>query len=79
LIKNYKKNAAELNKESTKLEDHPYPLTPQYYLAEMAPTEELTVLVTQEDFEFALKELVPSVSAQEMAHYAQVQRRFLWK
>lgn len=42
----------------------------------MATPEDITVLVTQDDFELALKALVPSVSVQEMDHYAQVQRRF---
>ena len=55
---------------------HPHPLTPQYYLAELATRDEVDVLVAQRDFESALRELVPSVSEQEMAHYAVVQRRF---
>ncbi|KAH9830946.1 AAA-domain-containing protein [Rhodofomes roseus] len=55
---------------------HPYPLTPQYYLAELATPAEMEVLVMQQDFTAALKELVPSVSQAEMEHYAQVQQRF---
>ncbi len=51
-------------------------MTPQYYLATLAKPEELEVLVGQEDFERALSELVPSVSASEMEHYASVQRQF---
>jgi hypothetical protein len=38
------------------------PLTPQYYLAELARPEEMQVTVAQQDFELALRELVPSVS-----------------
>ncbi|CCM06091.1 uncharacterized protein FIBRA_08338 [Fibroporia radiculosa] len=55
---------------------HPYPLTPQYYLAVMATPAETQVLVSQEDFQAALDELVPSVSQAEMEHYARVQERF---
>ncbi|KAJ2917643.1 hypothetical protein MD484_g2754, partial [Candolleomyces efflorescens] len=55
---------------------HPYPMTPQYYLSELATPEEILVTVTHEDFSLALRNLVPSVSQAEMNHYAQVQRRF---
>lgn len=55
---------------------HPHPLTPQYYLAEMASQDDIDVLVMQEDFESALRDLVPSVSQAEMDHYARVQKQF---
>lgn len=58
------------------LSDHPYPLTPQYYLAELASPGEIEVLVRTEDFEVALRNLVPSVSQGEMDHYREVQKRF---
>jgi hypothetical protein len=54
----------------------PSPLTPQYYLAEMATPEEVAVVVTADDFAAALRELVPSVSQAEMARYAQIRERF---
>jgi hypothetical protein len=54
----------------------PSPLTPQYYLAEIATPEEIDVIVTTEDFTAALRELVPSVSQAEMARYAQIRERF---
>lgn len=60
----------------SKLPGHPFPLTPQYYLAEMASQEEMEVLVSQEDFERAFRDLVPSVSQSEMDHYATIQSRF---
>ncbi|TFK72586.1 AAA-domain-containing protein [Pluteus cervinus] len=69
------KNLAKFNQDP-KIAGHPYPVTSQYYLAEIAKPEEITILVTQEDFESALQALVPSVSAQEMKHYGQVQRQF---
>ncbi|KAK0545463.1 peroxisomal assembly protein [Tilletia horrida] len=55
---------------------HPYPITPQYYLAEMAQASEINVQVNRADFEAALRELVPSVSEQEMEHYRAVQSKF---
>lgn len=55
---------------------HPHPITPQYYLAEMASDSETDVLVSEPDFLSALQELVPSVSASEMEHYALVQQKF---
>lgn len=55
---------------------HPHPLTPQYYLAEMASKDDTEVLVSQKDFDLALSALVPSVSQSEMDHYAHIQRRF---
>lgn len=51
-------------------------LTPQYYLAELATPAEVAVLVSQQDFQDALAELVPSVSQAEMQHYARVQQQF---
>ncbi|KAF8652744.1 hypothetical protein AX16_004241 [Volvariella volvacea WC 439] len=72
------KKLAELNIDPPKAtqQRHPYPLTPQYYLTEMASPEDTTVLVTYEDFELALKSLIPSVSVQEMEHYKRIQQRF---
>lgn len=55
---------------------HPYPLTPQYYLTEIARPNEIQVEVSQEDFSQALQNLVPSVSQAEMEHYARVQKQF---
>ena len=66
---------AELNKKPPPYQ-HPHPITPQYYLAEMATDAETDVLVSRVDFDAALRELVPSVSASEMQHYAEVQRKF---
>lgn len=66
---------AELNK-GPRDNRHPYPITPQYYLSEIATPEEILVTVNYEDFSLALDKLVPSVSQAEMDHYAQVQKRF---
>jgi len=56
--------------------DFPYPLTSQYYLAEMASSDDIDVFVSREDFDLALNNLVPSVSQSEMEHYARIQHRF---
>lgn len=42
----------------------------------MASPEDIDVLVSQEDFDVALRDLIPSVSQAEMGHYARVQRQF---
>ncbi|KAF9362279.1 peroxisomal assembly protein [Mortierella sp. NVP85] len=41
-----------------------------------AMSHEILVQVTEEDFDQALAELIPSVSAQELEHYQQVQKMF---
>ena len=69
-------NPAKLNLSPPPDSPHPYPLTPQYYLGELATPAETEVLVSEEDFSAALRELVPSVSQEEMEHYARIQQRF---
>ncbi|KAI8604817.1 P-loop containing nucleoside triphosphate hydrolase protein [Dissophora ornata] len=61
------------NDESSTL---PRPITSQYYLDHLAQPDEILVQVTEQDFDQALAELVPSVSAQELEHYRQVQKMF---
>jgi len=55
---------------------HVYPITPQYYLGEMATEDDTNITVSREDFLAALEELVPSVSQTEMEHYRLVQQKF---
>lgn len=64
----------EINKDETST--LPRPITSQYYLDHLAQPEEIVVQVTEEDFDQALAELIPSVSAQELEHYKQVQKMF---
>ncbi|KAH7906066.1 P-loop containing nucleoside triphosphate hydrolase protein [Hygrophoropsis aurantiaca] len=65
-----------------KLNQHPEALghlrlvTPQYYLAEMAGPGDINVLVSQQDFDHALDELVPSVSQSEIDHYNTIKLQF---
>ena len=67
---------AKLNASPLPNSPHPFPLTPQYYLGELATPAETEILVSEEDFNAALRELVPSVSQAEMEHYARIQQRF---
>ncbi|EIW85301.1 AAA-domain-containing protein [Coniophora puteana RWD-64-598 SS2] len=46
------------------------------FLTEVAKPEELDVLVSESDFELAMRDLIPSVSQSEMEHYHVVQRQF---
>ncbi|KAH9890705.1 AAA-domain-containing protein [Cubamyces lactineus] len=67
---------AKWNADPPPKSPHPLPMTPQYYLGELATPAETEVLVSEEDFNAALRELVPSVSQAEMEHYARIQQRF---
>ena len=53
-----------------------YPISPQYYLGEIASASEMNVVVEEIDFYDALRELVPSVSQSEMEHYSRIQQKF---
>ncbi|KAI8324891.1 AAA-domain-containing protein, partial [Martensiomyces pterosporus] len=54
----------------------PVPMTPQYYLDHIAPDSVKQVTVTMDDFERALDELIPSVSADELVRYQALRRQF---
>ncbi|KAK2629308.1 hypothetical protein QTJ16_000128 [Diplocarpon rosae] len=47
-----------------------------YFFDHYASTEDVAVMVTEEDFVNAEKELVPSVSAKELEHYGSVRAQF---
>jgi len=63
----------ELNSKKDK---NANPITPAYYLDNMAEESEKTVQVTKEDFQKALDELIPSVSEKDLKHYSEIQERF---
>lgn len=67
-------NAAVLNKVQPS--NHPHPITPHYYLSEMAIERDVQVLVTQGDFDLALSQLKPSVTESELQHYEYTQKLF---
>ncbi|KXS14639.1 AAA-domain-containing protein [Gonapodya prolifera JEL478] len=54
----------------------PHPLTPQYYLENIASPVQVQVDVTEEDFLLALDELVPSVPMSELLRYERVREKF---
>ncbi|KZT37002.1 AAA-domain-containing protein [Sistotremastrum suecicum HHB10207 ss-3] len=82
MMKAMARKAQEVDKRVDELNtNHPGPshpplITPQYYLSEMADPSESHVSVSQGDFEQALREVVPSVSQQELQHYKRVQEQF---
>ncbi|KAJ2797987.1 peroxisomal assembly protein, partial [Coemansia guatemalensis] len=55
---------------------YPVPMTPQYYLDHIASDSVKQVTVTTGDFERALDELIPSVSAGELVRYQTLRRQF---
>lgn len=52
------------------------PVSSRWWFDNVAGPEDLNVMVTMEDFQKAQNELVPSVSAEELAHYLRVKQNF---
>lgn len=52
------------------------PITVAYFFDHLAAPEDTEVVVGQEDFELAVRELVPSVSVKELEHYNVVRSSF---
>lgn len=52
------------------------PMSTAYYFDHYATPEDVAVLVTEQDFLDANRELVPSISAGELAHYERVRATF---
>jgi peroxin-6 len=52
------------------------PISVAYFFDHFATEEDTAVLVVEEDFEHAKRELVPSVSKDELWHYERVRRAF---
>lgn len=55
---------------------HSPPITIAYFFDHLATEEDTAVMVTEQDFMEAHKELVPSVSADELRHYDTVRKSF---
>lgn len=51
-------------------------VSPQFFIAEMKTEADLQVVVKVEDFDFALEELIPSISIPELLHYASIQKNW---
>nr|KAJ3422544.1 peroxisomal assembly protein [Polyrhizophydium stewartii] len=65
-----------LGADTRSAQGHPYPLTPQYYLDQMATEEEINVRVQLSDFAAAVRELVPSVPVDELQRYERLRDQF---
>lgn len=59
-----------------KLQHGELPMTTAYFFDHHATQSDINVLVTEEDFLNANKELIPSVSAKELEHYKRVREQF---
>ena len=53
-----------------------YPVSTAYFFDHYATNEDVAVMVTEEDFVAAQRELIPSVSAKELEHYKRVREQF---
>lgn len=58
------------------LPSHATQLTIAHFFDHLATDEDTNVMVVEEDFEMARRELVPSVSAEELGHYERVRKAF---
>ncbi|TPX37218.1 hypothetical protein SmJEL517_g00992 [Synchytrium microbalum] len=56
--------------------EHPHPVTPAYFFDRIATPEDVTVMVDEEDFEAAQRELSPSVPMAELKRYEEVRKKF---
>ncbi|KAG9318350.1 peroxisomal biogenesis factor 6 [Chiua virens] len=69
---------AELEQERAELnalsEYKHHPISPQFFISEMKSNADLQLVVKAEDFEFALAELIPSISNSELLHYVSIQQ-----
>lgn len=58
------------------LPSHATQMTIAHFFDHLATDEDTNVMVVEEDFEMARRELVPSVSAEELGHYERVRKAF---
>jgi peroxin-6 len=55
---------------------HATQMTIAHFFDHLATDEDTNVMVVEDDFEMARRELVPSVSAEELGHYERVRKAF---
>lgn len=67
---------AEVNNERARRYPPQPPITVAYFFDHFATEVDTSVVVAEEDFMAAERELVPSVSADELGHYERVRREF---
>lgn len=76
MLKAMTRKASEVESKVKEINANGGTMTVQTYLDQHATPEDISVQVNQQDFELALRELVPSVSEKELDHYKIVQARF---
>lgn len=67
---------AEINDERARRSPPEPPISVAYFFDHFATEVDTSVVVAEEDFMAAERELVPSVSADELGHYERVRREF---
>jgi peroxin-6 len=67
---------AKVAAHNKSLPSHATPMTIAHFFDHLATDEDTNVMVVEEDFEMARRELVPSVSAEELGHYERVRKAF---
>jgi peroxin-6 len=66
----------EVREKASRDPRRPDKITPAYFFDHYATKEDVAVMVTEEDFMNAHRELIPSVSAKELEHYQRVRAQF---
>lgn len=66
----------EINADPARSARRQGPISTAYFFDHHATPDDIAVMVTEEDFLAAHRELVPSVSAGELAHYEKVRETF---
>ncbi|OLN82019.1 Peroxisomal biogenesis factor 6 [Colletotrichum chlorophyti] len=66
----------DINADPARVARHQGPMSTAYFFDHHATPDDIAVMVTEEDFMNAHAELVPSVSAGELAHYESVRASF---
>ena len=79
-VREYNENLQSREKASINSEGQPSddtaPISVAWYLDHVATKDDIAVTVTEEDFLAAKAELIPSVSAEELAYYERVKETF---
>ena len=73
MLKAITRQASRVDEKIQKLEN---PVSTAYFFDHLATSEDVSVVVTEQDFLDANKELVGSVSQKELEHYDRVRRTF---
>jgi peroxin-6 len=77
MLKAITRQARAVDKKVKEYNDsHDQKITIAYFFDHLATEEDTAVMVTEQDYIDAHKELVPSVSADELRHYDRVRRTF---